>query len=432
MITYSSGIFFFLLFISIYLFIKNILKFIRNINLGLPYSIPKSTFNKRALITLKVAFGQSKMKTKPISAILHFVIYTGFIIINIEFIEIIIDGIFNTHRFLSEILSNKLYNTITITTEIFAFLVLISATLFFIRRNFLGLKQFNKKEINGWAKLDGNIILIFEIVLMISFLLMNASDFQIMSINNNIVGKYPISNLIFDLKNIGLTKLIFIERFCWWFHIVGILVFLNYLYYSKHSHIISAFPNIFYSKLENLGYLENIPAITYEVRSILGMETSKNKQENIKTFGAKDIFDLNKKQLLNAYTCTECGRCTEVCPVNISGKKLSPRKIMMNTRDRLEEVSKNIDKNKTFINDGKSLIDDYILREEIWSCTLCMACVHTCPLNIDPMSIIIDLRRYIYMEESKMPHQISMINNNIEINYNPWKLSQNDRTKWAK
>ena len=421
--------------IAIFLFYRNFKKIFRNIQLGRG-GVQSHDKKERWKRVFFIAFGQSKMFDKPIVAFLHLIVYLGFIIINIEIIEIIIDGLFGTHRILS--FFGDFYNFLIGSFEILAFLVLVSVVIFLIRRNILRVKRFVNSEMKGWPTLDGNLILIFEILLMSAFLTMNAADsiLQIHYPEKYIdAGSFPISQLFIVplLENTTIDSLVFIERFCWWFHIIGILGFLNYLAISKHLHILLAFPNTYYSKLEPKGQFSNMDAVTKEVKIMLDpnadpyAQTVENQSES---FGAKDVKDLNWLQLLNAYSCTECGRCTSECPANITGKKLSPRKIMMDVRDRVEEVGKCIDANGPDFQDGKSLLNDYIKSEELWACTSCNACVEACPINIDPLSIIIDLRRYAVMEESSAPPELNSVFSNIENNGAPWPFPASDRLKW--
>jgi heterodisulfide reductase subunit C len=412
-----------------YFFISNLIKLYRNINLGISVDL-ETNDNKSIRIKnmLKIAFGQSKLISRPISGILHAVVYVGFIIINIELIEIIIDGLFGTHRIFSSYLGS-FYGFLIATFEILAISVIVSVLIFWIRRNILKISRFFGDNMSGWPKNDANYILYFEVILMTLFLVMNATDVYFQKTNNgNIISGY-IFNYFSDLP---LSTLHIIERFCWWSHIIGIFMFMNYLYYSKHLHILLAFPNTYYGKVNNLGKLNNLSTVTSEVKLMMNpdADVSSEDVDEIPKFGASDIFDLTNLQLLNAYSCTECGRCTSVCPANITGKKLSPRKVMMDTRDRTEEVSRNIDKNGSFVNDNKTLINDYVLKEEIWACTSCNACVDECPISIDPLSIILDMRRYLVMEESSAPVELNNMMSNIENNGAPWPYNQMDRLNW--
>lgn len=419
----------FLLIIGIGFFVKNSKKIVRNIKLG--KNIDRSDLpNERFNNMLKIAFGQSKMVKRPIAGILHIIVYAGFIIINIEVLEIIIDGLFGTHRVFSVL--GGFYSFLIGTFEILAFLVLASVIIFWIRRMVLQIPRFWNKDLKGWPKNDALNILYFEMVLMSLFLLMNATDNHFQNLN---VGN-PISQYIANLfQESSFSTVYIIERTAWWLHIVGILIFLNYLYYSKHLHILLAFPNTYFANLKPKGQFTNLEAVTNEVKLMLdpSADPYAAPAENAvppEKFGASDVTDLNWVQLMNAYTCTECGRCTSVCPANITGKELSPRAIMMKTRDRLEEVGKNIDKNGKFIDDGKQLLNNYITAEEIWACTSCNACVEECPVNIDPLSIIIDLRRYLVMEQSAAPTELNSMMTNIENNGAPWQYNQMDRLNW--
>ncbi len=426
-------IFFIVLTTSIGYFISNVLKLRRNINLGIDLDIDVSKDSKKRWANMaKIALGQRKMVRRPVSGALHMIVYVGFIIINIELLEIVIDGLFGTHRIFS--FMGGFYGFLIGTFEIFAILVLVSVSIFWIRRNIIKLKRFYEDSMKGWPKLDADLILYFEIILMSLFLLMNATDasFQQMNTGNIVSGYiYPF------FENYSANTLHLLERSFWWMHIVGILIFLNYLYFSKHLHILLAFPNTFYASLEEKGKMSNLKSVTNEVNLMLNemgsnpTETMDDNINEVAKFGASDVSDLNWLQLLNSYSCTECGRCTSVCPANITGKKLSPRKIMMMTRDRLEEVGKNIDSNKgVLVDDGKKLIDDYITREEIWACTSCNACVEECPISIDPMSIILEMRRYLVMEEASAPSELNNMMSNIENNGAPWPYNQMDRLNW--
>ncbi|MDP3360455.1 MAG: 4Fe-4S dicluster domain-containing protein [Lutibacter sp.] len=418
-----------LLIIGIGFFVKNSKKIVRNIKLGKKVDrsdLPKERFQNM----LKIAFGQSKMVKRPISGILHIIVYAGFIIINIEVLEIIIDGLFGTHRVFSVL--GVFYSFLIGSFEILALLVLASVIIFWIRRMVLQIPRFWNKDLKGWPKNDALNILYFEMVLMSLFLLMNATDNHFQNLN---VGN-PISQyiaILFQESSFGVVTII--ERTAWWLHIIGILIFLNYLYYSKHLHILLAFPNTYFANLKPKGQLTNLEAVTNEVKIMMdpSADPYAAPDDNAappEKFGASDVADLNWVQLMNAYTCTECGRCTAACPANITGKELSPRAIMMKTRDRLEEVGANIDKNGKFVDDGKQLLNDYITPEEIWACTSCNACVEECPVNIDPLSIIIDLRRYLVMEQSAAPQELNAMMTNIENNGAPWQYNQMDRLNW--
>lgn len=411
-------------------FVRNIKKLSRNIKLGKAVS-KNDNPSKRWKNMLMVALGQSKMVKRPIAGILHILVYAGFIIINIEVIEIIIDGLFGTHRVLSFL--GGFYTFLIASFEILAVLVLISVTIFWLRRMALRIPRFWNKEMMGFPKNDALYILYFEMVLMTLFLVMNATDVSFQSANSgNIVSKFLVP--LFD--GLHTNQLHLIERTAWWLHIVGILVFLNYLYYSKHLHILLAFPNTYFANLEVKGKLNNLQAVTNEVKLMMDPNADpfaaapETENDTPDKFGASDVTDLNWVQLMNAYTCTECGRCTSSCPANQTGKELSPRAVMMKTRDRIEEVGKNIDKNGKFIPDNKQLLNDYITPEEIWACTTCNACVEECPVNIDPLSIIVDLRRYLVMEQSAASQELNIMMTNIENNGAPWQYSQMDRLNW--
>lgn len=415
---------------AIVLFTFNSRKIIRNIRLGRPVDRSDQP-QKRLMTMLRVAFGQSKMVVRPIPAFLHFFVYIGFVIINIEVVEIMIDGLFGTHRIFHGL--GGLYDFLIASFEILALTVWVACVIFLIRRTVLKLKRFSGVEMTSWPKSDANYILITEILLMTAFLMMNAADFKLQDLgaaHYTNAGAFPISQYLINLLPSSENALIAIERGCWWFHIIGILAFLNYLPYSKHFHILFAFPNTYFSNLEPKGEFTNMASVTNEVKAMLDPSFVPAEAEAGK-FGAKDATDLSWVNLMNAYTCTECGRCTDSCPANITGKLLSPRKIMMDTRDRITEIGKNIDKNGTDHQDGKSLLDDYITREEIWACTSCNACVQACPVNIDPLQIIMELRRFAVMEESQAPGSINAMLGNIENNQAPWKYSPADRFNWA-
>ncbi|WP_396183131.1 4Fe-4S dicluster domain-containing protein [Flavobacterium sp.] len=418
-------------------FALNVKKIVRNIKLGQQVNRTDNSSERRKNMTM-IALGQSKMLKRPIAGFLHIIVYVGFIIINLELLEIVIDGLFGTHRVFS--FMGGFYDVLIASFEILAVLVLVSVIIFWLRRNVIKLKRFVSSDLKSWPKNDANYILYFEIVLMSLFLIMNAADLWLQEMNvhhYNQAGSFPISQFISPLFN-GLSEgvVIVIERTAWWLHICGILVFLNYLYFSKHLHILLAFPNTYFADLNEKGKFDNLESVTNEVK--LMMDPSADPfaaQANPETipskFGASDVQDLNWVQLLNAYTCTECGRCTSSCPANLTGKKLSPRKIMMDTRDRLEEVGKIIDLNKgVFVPDNKSLLNDYITTEELWACTSCNACVEECPVNISPLSIIMDMRRYLVMEQSAAPMPINAMMTNIENNGAPWQYNQMDRLNW--
>ena len=431
-------IFALILFSAIFLFRRNILFIKRNIQMGRAiHRTDRSSVRWYNMI--RIALGQSKMVTKPIAGILHIIVYVGFIIINIELIEIILDGLFGTHRLFAPYMG-KLYNLLIASFEILAALVLVSVVLFWLRRNAIKIRRFWKPEMKGWPKKDADYILYFEIVLMTLFLSMNATDQLLQGFgetNYTQAGLFPVSKLLTPLfSSFSIESLIVLERTFWWLHIIGILIFLNYLYYSKHLHILLAFPNTFFQNLNPKGLFKNNEAVTKEVKLMIdpSADPYAPSTEDIvpEKFGASDVTDLNWVQLMNAYTCTECGRCTDDCPANQTGKLLSPRKIMMDTRDRLEEVGKNINQNGRFVDDGKQLLDDYITKEELWACTSCNACVESCPIGIDPLSIIMAMRQYLVMEESSAPGDLNNMMSNIENNGAPWPFNNQDRMLWAK
>ena len=416
-----------LLIFGIGFFVKNIKKIKRNIKLGIEEPVQKNS-KKRWANVARIALGQSKMVRRPISGILHIIVYIGFIVINIEVLEIVIDGLFGTHRIFASI--GSVYGILIGTFEILALMVFVAVVVFWLRRNIIRLKRFMSSEMKGWPKQDANLIIYFEILLMGLFITMNAADVEFQAMNSGNI----ISGFVAPLLE-GLP-LHTIERTAWWLHIIGILIFLNYLYYSKHLHILLAFPNTYFGSLKPLGLLKNLQSVTNEVKLMMDPDvdpfaTENNGDETLKKFGASDVFDLNRIQLLNAYTCTECGRCTDECPANQTGKKLSPRKIMMDTRDRLEAVGENIDiNNGNYKPDGKQLIGDYISSEEIWACTSCNACVEACPVSINPLSIILDMRRFLVMEQSAAPSELNNMMTNIENNGAPWPYNQMDRLNW--
>lgn len=425
-------IFIVLLAAAIYLFAKNAGKVRRNILLGRDTDRSDQPA-RRWKVMAKVALGQTKMTKRPVAAILHLFIYIGFVIINLEVLEIMIDGIFGSHRILAGPLGG-LYNFLIGGFEVLAFLVLIACVVFLARRNILKLKRFSGVEMTEWPKSDANYILLIEICLMTAFLTMNSADYklQLLQFGHYVkAGSFPVSSLIAPLLSNNADTLVITERVCWWVHIVGILAFLNYLPYSKHFHILLAFPNTYYSKLEPQGEFTNMASVTNEVKAMLDPSFIPETTGEVARFGAKDATDLTWKNLLDAYTCTECGRCTSVCPANITGKLLSPRKIMMDTRDRITEVGNNIDKYGKDHNDGKALLDNYITREELWACTTCNACVEACPVNINPLEIITEMRRYIVMEESQAPASLNNMFGNVENNGAPWKYSNAERLNWA-
>ncbi|HSJ66081.1 MAG TPA: 4Fe-4S dicluster domain-containing protein [Anditalea sp.] len=384
-----------------------------------------------------VAFGQKKMFKRIVPAILHLFLYVGFIIINLEILEFVIDGLSGQHRFFAPF-TGTWY---AVALNIFEFLAvgtLVGSFIFLIRRNAIRIKRFTARELKGWPGLDANIILMAEITLMIAILVMNATDQALadkgFSYYTQIDGLFFSSLIKPWFIDMGAETLFIIERVAWWFHIIGILAFAVYVTYSKHLHIFLAFPNVYYSNLKPKGQMDNMDSVTNEVNMMLGLPTNTPEGETpaeIARFGAKDVNDLSWVNVLNAFSCTECGRCTDQCPANMTGKLLSPRKIMMDTRDRAEEVAISIDKGGPGLEDGKSLLGDYITKEEIFACTNCNACVEACPVNIDPLAIIIEMRRYIAMEESGTPQQWNAMFQNIETSFSPWKFSPSDRFNWA-
>jgi heterodisulfide reductase subunit C len=447
----ASIVFVVLLLAATVLFAFNVRKIIRNIRLGRDLNRSDRS-SERWKLMFRVALGQSKMVVRPVSGLLHILVYVGFIIINIEILEIIFDGIFGTHRALSQVIPMKLYVSFINIFEVLALGVLVACVIFLVRRNVLKIKRFFGKEMTAFPRSDANFILITEILLMTAFLLMNAADTKLMSQSESILletglSKYSvinwsdnnflISSLFSSIVGNTLSNLSLIERTCWWFHIVGIFAFLNYLPYSKHFHIMLAFPNVYFSNLNAKGRFNNMEAVTNEVKLMFDPSVDPYATPALATedavpqkFGAKDVTDLTWKSLMDAYTCTECGRCTDECPANKTGKLLSPRKIMMDVRDRLEEVGKNIDKHGKDYQDGKSLLNDYISIEELRACTTCNACVEACPVNNDPLAVIMDMRRYLIMEESNAPAEWNMMATNIENNGAPWQFAQADRLKW--
>lgn len=425
--------------VGIGFFTNNIRKIARNIKLGRDVDTSDNK-PQRWKNMARIALGQSKMVTRPIAGFLHIIVYVGFVVINIEVLEIIIDGLTGQHRIFSP--AGDIYNILIGTFELLAFAVLVAVIIFWIRRNVIKLKRFMSSEMTGWPKSDGNIILYFEVVLMCLFLTMNGADLQL-QLNGvegyHTAGSFPISQWLLPLfDGLSNASIIIIERTAWWLHIMGILAFLNYLYFSKHLHILLAFPNTFYGNLKLKGQFDNLEAVTTEVMMMMDPNadpfaaTPEGAEDEVPAkFGASDVQDLGWVNLLNAYTCTECGRCTDECPANQTGKKLSPRKIMMDTRDRLVEVGKNIDTNNgVFNDDGKQLLGDYISNEELWACTSCNACVEACPISIDPLNIIMQMRQYLVMEQSAAPMELNNMMTNIENNGAPWPYNQMDRLNW--
>jgi heterodisulfide reductase subunit C len=420
---------------AVYLFARKAKEIRRNILLGRDIS-PYGTPAERWRNVLLLAFGQQKMFRKPLVAVLHFFVYAGFVIINVEILEIILDGVLGTHRLFTPLLG-ALYPVLIGCFEVLAVLVLGGCAIFLVRRNILKLRRFMSHDLDGWPRSDANYILITEIVLMLLFLTMNTADQVLQSRGAEhyiATGNFWISGMLTPvLDGLSDSGLAALERTCWWLHILGVLAFLNYLPYSKHLHIVLAFPNTYYTDVRPKGKMENMPAVQKEVQLMLQPElaASEPPSDTVPKFGAKDVPDLTWKNLLDAYSCTECGRCTAACPANITGKKLSPRKIMMDTRDRAEEIGRNINKNGSFQDDGKALLRDYISEEELRACTSCNACVQECPVAINPLHIILQLRRHLVMEESSAPAEWNMMFSNIENNMAPWKFSPDDRDQWA-
>ncbi len=436
MTAYIPNIAFTVLFVVLVgLFTRNVRRIIRNIKLGKPANRSDQP-KKRWFHMARIALGQSKMVRKPLSGALHVIVYVGFVVINIELLEIILDGFLGTHRVFAPFLGG-VYDALIFTFEIFAALVLVCVFFFWTRRNIVRIKRFWKPEMKGWPKWDADIILYAEVVLMGLFLTMNASDYWLQTVAQDehyiLAGSFPVSQLLLPLfDGMSAQQVIAIERTTWWLHISGILLFLNYLYYSKHLHIILAFPNTYYAKLSPQGELSNMEAVTNEVKLMLDPDADPYAATATDTapttFGAADVTDLNWVQLMNAYSCTECGRCTDECPANQTGKLLSPRKIMMDTRDRLTEVGSSLNKGED--PNQNTLLDNYISREELWACTSCNACVEACPIAIDPLSIIMEMRRYLVMEQSAAPNELNVMMTNVENNGAPWPFNQQDRLAW--
>ncbi len=413
---------------------KRIVRIRKNIELGKKETVTGPS-NERWQNVLLVAFGQRKMFKRFIPAFFHFLIYAGFLIINLEVLEFVIDGIAGTHRIFAPYLGG-FYNVLMNVFEFLAVAVLLACIVFLVRRNILKVARFQSAEMTKWPRMDANLILTIEIVLMLAILTMNATDqiLQVRDSHYHPTGVLFFSNLLTStLQHLSTSTLVFIERFCWWFHIVGIFAFTLYVTYSKHLHIFMAFVNTYYAKLQPKGHINNMPIVTREVKTMLGLPADPapaNAEPG--RFGAKDINDLSRANLMAAYACTECGRCTSECPANLTGKKLSPRKIMMDVRDRMEDVGNSLEAGGPGLNDGKFLLGDYISKEEINACTSCNACVEACPVLINPLEIILELRRYQAMEESSSPQQWNSMFQNIETSFAPWKFPASDRFNWAK
>ncbi len=432
----ANFIFSLLLILAVVLFTTNVRRIASNILMG-----KKQLINDQKPRRWKnmawVAIGQSKMMTRPISAILHIFVYVGFIVINIEMLEILIDGIFGTHRILAFL--GNIYPVLISVFEIFAVLVILACVFFLVRRNVIRVRRFWNREMTIWPRSDANIILITEILLMSSILVMNAADGLLQvrgSDHYAAMGTFLISDLMQPwFAGMSDSALVTLERSGWWFHIVGVLIFLNYIPYSKHFHIFLSFPNVYYSSLEPMGKMVNMPSITKEIKMMLNPSAGEDshdaeEEEDIGQFGTKDATDLTWKHLMDAYTCTECGRCTSSCPASITGKKLSPRKVVMDVRDRMEEAGKILRKKGKEASDGKTLFD-HITDEELWACTTCNACVQECPVNINPLEVILELRRYLVMEKAAAPGELNNTFSNIENNGAPWQFSNEDRMQWA-
>ncbi|MFN9710733.1 MAG: 4Fe-4S dicluster domain-containing protein [Bacteroidota bacterium] len=420
---------------AVWFFAKKVSEIRRNILLGLPEDLTDQP-EKRWRNLFFLALGQKKMFTNPTVAILHLFLYVGFVIINIEVVEILLDGILGTHRIFLEPLG-EIYSVLINSFEVLAALVLIACVIFLIRRNVMKIRRFLSKDLEGWPRSDANYILITEIVLMSLFLTMNATDLQLQQldpVHYHKTNPFIISSLIAPLfSGLSTTTLVIIERIAWWIHILGIFAFLNYLPWSKHLHILLAFPNAWYARLNPTGTMSNMPSIQKEVLYMMQPELAPSEPGTApQKFGARDVMDLSWKSLMDAYSCTECGRCSTACPANSTGKLLSPRKIMMSTRDRLEEVGRNINQNKSFKEDGKTLLNDYITIEELRACTTCNACVEACPVSINPLNIILELRRSLIMEDSNAPGEWNAMYSNIENNFAPWKFSPDERDAWTK
>jgi ferredoxin len=427
---------------AIWLFARNIGKIRKVILMGRDEAI-ETNRSQRLSNLLLLAFGQKKMFKNPLVAVMHFVIYAGFIIINIEVLEIVLDGVLGTHRLFAPVLGG-FYTFLINAFELLALGVLLVCVVFLVRRNVIKLKRFISRDLDGWPRSDANYILITEIILMSLFLAMNATEGVLQARGvahyaEHPVGPFVISGALQPLfESLSNGALQGIERTAWWLHIAGIFAFLNYLPYSKHLHILFAFPNAWYARPQVQGKMTNMPEIQKEVALAMGVDISQDPvlsklpEAPPNQFGAKDIFDLSWKNLLDAYSCTECGRCSAACPANTTGKALSPRTIMMKTRDRAEEVMKVMDKNNgQWVDDGRSLLHDFITVEELRACTTCNACVEECPVSISPLDIILKTRRYLILDESNSPGEWNAMFGNIENNFAPWKFSPDEREAWV-
>jgi len=417
--------------VAIYFFVNKIKKLRRNIFLGKEQKVNDNK-PQRWKNMARVAMGQSKMVVRPIAGIMHIIIYVGFVLINIEVLEIMIDGIFGTHRALAFL--GPVYNAAIGFFEVLAALVFVACVVFLGRRFIAKIPRFHSAEMKGWATADATYILIIEMVLMVALLKMNAVDQVLQGIDADHylkAGSFPVSQYLTGFfEGYSESTLVVFERVFWWFHILGILFFLNYVPYSKHLHIFLAFPNTWYARLKPAGEFENMPEITNEVNLMMDPSKADPNMPPPEKFGANDVTDLGWTSILGAYSCTECGRCTSECPANITGKKLSPRKIMMDTRARAEELGKAKDEHGPDYHDGKSL-HNMISQEELLACTTCNACVDACPININPLEIIYQMRQYQTLEKSAMPSEWAMMNSNIENNQAPWQFSPADRANWT-
>ena len=431
----SNIIFLVVFLVAIGFFIRNLNRIITNIKLGRDINRSDRKADRWKNM-FRVAMGQSKMTRRPIAGVLHIIVYVGFLIINIEVIEIVVDGIFGSHRFLFSILPVELYNFLIGSFEVLAILVLVACAIFLVRRNIIRIKRFWSKEMTAWPRTDANLILVFEILLMSAFLIMNTADSLLIAAgaeHYTTSFSNPISQYFQPLfSGMETSTLITVERFTWWFHIIGILGFMNYVLISKHLHIFFAFPSTYFANLNPLGQFNNLESVTNEVKLMMDPNADPYAAPPAdapvpESFGVKDATDLNWVQLLNAYSCTECGRCTDNCPANQTGKLLSPRKILMDTRDRITEYA---NKKRKGEQDTKALLGDYITAEELWACTSCNACTDACPIELDPLSIIMDMRRYLVMEQSAAPTELNMMFTNVENNGAPWQFSAADRLNW--